>query len=329
MQEFFGNSMEKVLILGTGGTISGVSVNNSDVFSYKTGQVSVENLLKKISKRFEISNLVVFKTIQVAQIDSKDIKFKIWHELAKEIFIQLSDPEVLGVVVTHGTDTIEETAYFLDAVLPLDLLAKKPVVLTGSMLPASALDSDGPENLLDSIIVLLTPGAKGVMVVFAGFVHGALNVQKIHPTRLNPFDSGEAGYLGLLESGKLKLIKEWSVDTSPSSRHGQAYNIHTNEWPWVEVVMNYAGSDGGIVRAMLSFQTCKLKGIIVAGTGNGTISSDLEQALFQAQKQGVKIARTSRCQQGFLKTSNMSAITGVCLSAVKARISMMLSIMGE
>jgi len=170
-----------LLVLGTGGTIAGTASSASDNIGYTAAQV--------------------------AQVDSKDMRFDIWRTLARRVAHHLAQPQVAGVVITHGTDTLEETAYFLHAVLPAELVNAKPVVLTCAMRPASSLNPDGPQNLKDAVAVALSAGAHGVVVVCAGTVHGALEVQKTHTYRLDAFSSGDAGPLAYVEEGSVRLLK--------------------------------------------------------------------------------------------------------------------------
>ena len=142
----------------------------------------------------------------MAQVDSKDMSFEIWRQLALRCDHWLAQEDVGGVVITHGTDTLEETAYFLHAVLAP---RKKPVVLTCAMRPATAFMPDGPQNLLDAIAVASAPGARGVVAVCAGVIHSALDVAKRHTYRLDAFSSGDAGPVGYVEEGQLRLLRDW------------------------------------------------------------------------------------------------------------------------
>jgi L-asparaginase len=154
-----------VVILGTGGTIAGVAPEGRGELAYQAAQLSVETLVQAAPELADAS----LETEQVAQVDSKDMTHAIWQTLGQRVHHHLVRDEVVGVVITHGTDTMEETAYLLHRVLA----PKKPVVLTGAMRPASSRQADGPDNLVNAVAVAREPGAHGVLVVMAGTVHGA------------------------------------------------------------------------------------------------------------------------------------------------------------
>jgi L-asparaginase len=169
-------------------------------------------------------------TEQVAQVDSKDMDEKVWCRMAQRTANALAQPDVHAVVITHGTDTIEETAFFLQSVLPSD----KPVVLTCAMRPSTALNPDGPQNLRDALSVAMDPNAKGVLVVCAGLVHAADHVQKIHPYRLDAFSSGDAGPVGSVENVRVR----WTVLPLPCTPPvWDAAGLSADQpWPKVEIV---------------------------------------------------------------------------------------------
>ncbi len=310
----------KIVILGTGGTIAGTASNASSNIEYTAAEVGVSQLVVTIPG---LQNGV--ETEQVAQIDSKDMSFEVWTALAMRVHHHLARQDVQGVVITHGTDTLEETAFFLQAVLS----PVKPVVLTCAMRPASALAPDGPQNILDAVCVARHVGAQGVMVVCAGNLHSAHDVQKIHTYQLNAFGSGDAGPIGFIEEQKLKIVRNWPV--APDK-----YNVIATEkiavlnqvtaWPKVEIVMNYAGVDGALVDTLVAQG---VQGLVVAGTGNGTVHQSLHAALRHAQAKGVQIVRSTRCTQGrVLARSDDSFPASDGLSPVKARIRLMLGLMG-
>ena len=312
---------EKVVILGTGGTIAGQAENAGDNLGYVAAQVGISQLLSAIPGIADGGPLI---SEQVAQLDSKDMSFAVWAQLAARVNHFLAQPDVQGIVITHGTDTLEETAYFLQTVCR----PAKPVVLTCAMRPASALAPDGPQNLLDALSVARHGGASGVVAVCAGVIHSALDVQKIHPYQLNAFDSGDAGPLGYVEEGRLRFMRNWPV--SPCLSAQAAMNIVANlanpeTCPRVEIVMNYAGVRGAVVQALVAQG---VQGLVVAGTGNGTSHHDLEAALLSAQAAGVKVVRATRCTKGQVLGLPGDAIAdSKGLSPVKARVAMMLELM--
>ncbi len=223
-----------------------------------------------------------------------------------------------GIVITHGTDTLEETAYFLSRVVD----ASKPVVLTAAMRPASSREADGPGNLADAIAVAARAPGHGVVVVVAGQVHSARAVRKVHPTRLDAFSSGDAGPIAGLEEGQLRQWRAWpqgvgfGVDRLPAD---------TSAWPRVEIVTSYAGASGAVVRALCA---SGVQGLVVAATGNGTLHHELEAALLEAQAQGVHVLRSSRCLNGrVLAQADDRLPSADDLTPVKARVELMLGML--
>ena len=315
-------SAKKIVIFGTGGTIAGQSVSASNNIDYTAAQVGVDQLVAAIPALAHHGDLICE---QVAQIDSKDMTFAVWTQLASRVQHHLAQEDVQGVVITHGTDTLEETAYFLHAVLS----PGKPVVLTCAMRPANATVPDGPQNILDAATVARLPGAQGVVVVCAGVVHSAVDVQKVHTFRLNAFSSGDAGPLGLIEKNHLKNIQNWPVDQQIRAQEAPDNIAKLNcvsAWPRVEILMNYAGVGGELVDVLVAQG---VQGLVIAGTGNGTVHQVLEAALLKAQGCGVQVVRATRCVAGpVMARADDHFPTSNGLSPVKARIALMLKLMG-
>ena len=311
---------KKIVILGTGGTIAGTASHASSNIDYTAAQVGVSQLVGAING---LNGEV--ETEQVAQIDSKDMSFEVWTVLANRVQHHLDRDDVQGVVITHGTDTLEETAYFLQLVLN----PTKPVVLTSAMRPASALAPDGPHNILDAVSVARHVGAQGVVVVCAGSIHSALDVQKIHTYQLNAFGSGDAGAIGWVEENTVNRVRNWPLDQQIRAQAATENIASLNQvkrWPRVEIVMNYAGASGELVDALVAQG---VRGLVVAGTGNGTVHQSLHAALLAAQAQGVQIIRSTRCTQGrVLARADDRFPSSNGLSPVKARVRLMLSLMG-
>ncbi|MFM2274373.1 MAG: hypothetical protein RL211_245 [Pseudomonadota bacterium] len=329
MQVMTPNSKKKLVVLGTGGTIAGRARDGADNIGYKAGEVGVDQLLAAIPG-FQVDHCEVV-TEQVAQLDSKDMGFAVWQQLAIRVRTLLSQSDVQGIVITHGTDTLEETAYFLHALLAPD----KPVVLTCAMRPASSAAPDGPQNILDAVAVAMAPGASGVVTVCAGAIHSAVDVQKMHTYRVDTFGSGDAGPIGYVEEGVIRLVRNW-----PSARTRYASIaidkiVNLAVWPWVEIVMNYTGACGTMVKAMInqrqnggaSGDGSVLKGLVVAATGNGTVHQDLEKALMEAKNSGVVVVRATRCPMGrIISLPDAHFPDSGGLSPVKARIALMLTL---
>lgn len=316
----------KIVVLGTGGTIAGTASNAGDNIGYTAAQVGVQQLLDAVPCLAALAGGALVSE-QVAQVDSKDMPFEVLLTLAARCAHHLADATVAGLVITHGTDTIEETAWFLHALLD----ARKPVVLTCAMRPATALVPDGPQNLLDAVAVAATPGARGVVVVAAGAVHGALSVRKVHPYRIDAFDSGEQGPLGWVEEGRLRMAHAWPVnaalepDATGGSSEGTAAPSALPVWPRVEIVMNHAGADGRVVDLLVADGVA---GLVVAATGNGTLHHALEAALLRAQAAGVAVRVTTRCTLGrvLAKPTDALPVDAQGLSPVKARIALWLEL---
>ncbi len=320
----------RIVFLGMGGTIAGVATDVSDNVGYRAAQVGVDDLLLGISGLTVALGDCQLESEQVAQIDSKDMRWTEWRVLAKRIHALLSSPTVLGIVVTHGTDTLEETAFFLAQVLPSALLLAKPVVITCAMRPATSVSPDGPQNVLDAVAVARSPQAAGVLVVCAGVVHSAQRVQKVHPYRLSAFDSGDGGPLAFVEEGLVR----WCTSAQDFVVHAPFLlgRLDKLVWPRVEIVMNFAGASGAGVRALVDpprFGDSPVTGIVVAGTGNGSLHAELESALFEAQEKGIRVLRTTRCPYGVVVTGSTTAgpVPAVGLSAVKARIALILELL--
>ena len=312
--------LQQWVVLGTGGTIAGTASSANDHTGYTAGQLGVQALLDAVPGLSDALFGDVLMCEQVAQLDSKDMDHATWQALALRCQHFLAQAEVGGIVITHGTDTLEETACFLQQVLG----TSKPVVLTCSMRPATALMPDGPQNLLDALTVVRDPMAKGVTVVCAGRIHGARDLQKVHPYRLDAFDSGESGPLGWVEQGRVRWAK--SPDMPALHPHSsQALACPVADWPRVAVLHSHAGADAYPVRALVA---AGVQGLVVAGTGNGTVHQRLLSALAAAQTQGVAVRLTTRCAEGQIVGQPAALQTAPPgLNAYKARISLMLDLM--
>jgi L-asparaginase len=303
-----------VVILGTGGTIAGTAATAADGVGYTAAQLRVEDLVAAVpalaGRRLEAS--------QLAQLDSKDMDFATWQRLAEAVQAQLDRPDVAGIVITHGTDTLEETAYFLHRVLA----PAKPVVLTAAMRPATALLTDGPQNLFDAVTLAAEPGARGVLVAFAGRVHDAAQVRKAHSYRVDAFESADGALVARIEEGRVRPLGHWP--------EAQALGLArvarpVAEWPRVEIVQNHVGASGAVVKALLA---SGIDGLVAAGTGNGTLSIALDAALREAQAAGVQVLRSTRCDAGPVMALPGLLPSAGTLSPVKARIELILALLG-
>jgi len=303
-----------IVVLGTGGTIAGTSAVAGDNVGYTAAQIGVSRLVQAVPALAAAP----IECEQVAQIDSKDMGFAVWRTLALRVAHHLARADVAGIVVTHGTDTLEETAYFLQRVLA----PAKPVVMTAAMRPATSLQSDGPQNLLDAVRVAGHAGAQGVVAVVNGQVHSAHDVRKTHTYRVDTFSSSDAGPLGVMEEEKLRLWRAWPQGMAMGAERLPA---DVGAWPRVEIIGSYAGASGAVVRALCA---SGVQGLVVAATGNGALHHELEAALLEAQANGVRVLRSSRCLNGrVLGKADDRLPSADDLTPVKARIELMLGLM--
>ena len=313
-----------VVVLGTGGTIAGRAARADDHVGYRASEIGVADLVAAVPP---LSGWPI-ECEQVAQTDSKDMGFDLWQALARRAAAHLARAEVAGVVVTHGTDTLEETAYFLHRTLA----PAKPLVLTAAMRPATSLQADGPQNLLDAVTLARSADACGVLVVLAGEVHGAAEVRKSHTWRLRAFDSGDAGPLAHVEQGRVRQHRAWPAAAAASALESKSaplpFDRQAAEWPWVELLTSHAGSRGDAVLALVA---AGVHGLVVAGVGNGHVHSELAAALRKAQAAGVEVRRASRCGAGPVLGEGDFAACGVDgdLGAVKTRIELMLELLAR
>jgi L-asparaginase len=305
----------RVVILGTGGTIAGTAATAADHVGYSAAELGVAQLLQAVPPLAGRP----LEAEQVAQLDSKDMDHATWLHLAQRVAQHLAREDVEGIVVTHGTDTLEETAYFLQRVLA----PRKPVVLTAAMRPATALSADGPQNLLDAVTLAQSAGAAGVLVAFGGEVFSGLELRKRHSYKVAAFDAGDAGPLALLQDGRVHRLREWPA--------GEAFGLEAvptdpSHWPKVVVWPSHAGIDTALAVAMAEAAiSAGVRGLVVAGTGNGTVHQALEPALHMAQSRGLVVWRSSRCAAGGVVGEGEWHAAGA-LTPWQARIELMLQL---
>lgn len=314
---------KKIVVLGTGGTMSGVASTQGDNVGYQAGERSIASLLIGLATDAAL-NSEHWVADQVAQIDSKDADFDLWTALYRTCLTHLGNDDVAGIVITHGTDTLEETAWLLDCVLPVG----KPVVLTCAMRPATALAPDGPQNLLDALALAQRTSAFGVSVVCAGTVHAPKHVRKVHPYRTDALSSGDAGPIGWIEEGALRLARSWSQPGQAQSSKTFRPPPNVQSWPWVEIVQSHAGARSTAIDAIVA---AGVQGIVVAATGNGTLHHVVESALRRALERGVAVRVTSKCPLGAIVGQPVHGLPlgEAGLSPEKVRISLMLELIPE
>ncbi|MGU7773220.1 asparaginase [Burkholderia sp. MR1-5-21] len=310
-------ALPRIAVLATGGTIAGAAPDAASTAGYQAGALGVNFLLDAVPA---LASVAQIRAEQVASIDSKDLALPLWNTLAARIAALMADDTVDGIVITHGTDTLEETAYALHLTVPGD----KPVVLTAAMRPATALSSDGPLNLLNAVTVAAHPAARGqgVLVAFNNRIHGARDVVKTSTYAVDAFQSPELGALGWVQDGRVEFARRVTRSRDAQLAIGSA-------WPPVEVVASYAGVTRTAVDALVA---AGVRGLVVAGTGNGSIHATLQAALADAVKQGVVVVRASRVGSGHVMKNGaanddaLGFVSAGSLNPFKARVLLMLAL---
>jgi L-asparaginase len=321
----------RVVVLGTGGTIAGAAASATDNVGYVAAQRSVQSLLAAVPALAKWP----LEAEQLAQLDSKDMTHATWAALARRCAAHLARPDVAGLVVTHGTDTLEETAWLLHRVLGVGPGLHKPVVLTAAMRPATSQQADGPQNLLDAVTVAAHPGARGVVLAMAGQVWAGAEVRKVHTWRLEAFAAGDAGPVALLREGRVLTLRSWpGVEPGwPAPPGVLALPEAEADWPWVEIVTSHAGADA---RAVQGLCAAGVQAVVVAATGNGSVHAALEAGLRAAAAGGVPVLRASRCaaggiiEGGDVPSGDPGALPGAAaLTPPQARVELMLQLLAR
>jgi L-asparaginase len=314
--------LANVTILATGGTIAGTGATSTTTVGYTAATVGVARLIEAVPELKKVANV---KGEQIFQIASENINNENWLKLAKRVNELLAQDDVDGIVITHGTDTIEETAYFLNLVVK----SRKPVVIVGAMRPSSAISADGPINLYNATILAASEAAvgKGVLVVLNDQINGAREVTKTNTANTDTFRSWELGFLGYMQDNKpyfyRQSTRKHTVDTE--------FDVSKlDSLPQVDIVYGYANMNRIAVDA---FVTAGAKAIVHAGVGDGSLARPaVEPALIEARKKGVIIVRSSRVGNGVVarngeaKDDEMDYVVSDTLNAQKARILVMLAL---
>ncbi len=311
--------LPKVYILATGGTIAG-SGSSATKSNYSAGQVAIGTLLDAVPAIKDVANV---EGEQVVNIGSQDMSDDVWLVLAKRINELLARADVNGVVITHGTDTMEETAFFLS----LTVNSSKPVVLVGAMRPSTAISADGPANLYNAVVTAASPASKnrGVMVCMNGKVFGAADVTKTNTTSVETFQSPNAGPLGYIHNGEVRYY-------SPSTvrRDAPYFSVlGLKSLPKTGIAYGYSNVEGDVVRMMIKKD---YKGIVYAGVGNGNIHRNVFPELEKARKEGIIVVRSSRVPTGAttldaeVDDNKYQFVASWGLNPQKARILLMLAL---
>jgi L-asparaginase len=306
-------NLPRVLVLATGGTIAGQAESRA-TGAYKSGQITGEQLVQSVPG---LDKLAKLSAEQISSIGSQDMNDKVWFALAHRIQQAFDNNEADGVVVTHGTDTLEETTFFLDNVLKGD----KPVVIVGSMRPATAVSADGPGNLYEAVQVAADPRSRGrgVMAVLNDKIEGARLVTKTNTTSIETFNSPNGGPIGYVDAaGGIRFMAQ------ASGLKRATYDLPANEpLPRVEIVYSHANMDAVPIEDAISHGA---KGIVLAGVGDGNTSKQALDALILAAKNGIVVVRSTRVRSGFV-TRNVEVdddkngfVVSEDLSPQKARV---------
>ncbi|ARP88396.1 asparaginase [Bordetella genomosp. 9] len=314
-------ALPTVTVLGTGGTIAGAPVAGLRV-GYVPGTIDIESLLDGVPGLASLANL---RAEQVANIGSQDMRHDVWQGLATRVSALQQDTDIDGIVVTHGTDTLEETAWFLELAVPL----RKPLVLTGAMRPATALGSEGPANLYAAVAVARDEAAqgRGALVLMNEHIHHARDVQKIAASGIAAFASPTRGPAGIVQAGgplfygtaRPRAHYPWQSAPLPP----------VEQWPRVGVV--YAHAD--MQPDLIDFMASRYQGIVLAGVGDGNASQAAFQAIGRATGQGVAVVRASRTASGHVQRNTevdddaLGTVAAGDLSPQKARILLTLALM--
>jgi L-asparaginase len=315
-----------VRLLATGGTIAGAHTTGR---GYRAAALSIDALVAAVP---QLATLARIDVEQVAKLGSQDMTEAVWRKLAARVQAAVDDPALTGVVITHGTDTMEETAYFLNLVVRTD----KSVVLVGAMRPATAMSADGPMNLFNAIAVATAPAARsrGVLVVANDEIHFAREVAKTNTTQLGTFASGQRGLAGLVNSGRPHFY------AAPVRRHTAASEF--SEWqqrparglgipplPRVDLIFAHAGMDRALIDAAVA---AGARGLVIAGVGDGNLGATALAACAAAAKKGVAIVRASRTGGGVVERNieidddRLGFIAADELNPQKARVLLMLGL---
>jgi L-asparaginase len=312
-----------VVVLATGGTIAGAAASDVQA-AYTSGQVGVQQLLAAVPQAAKLATL---RGEQISNIGSQDMNDEVWLKLARRVNELTAMSDVNGVVITHGTDTIEETAYFLNLVVK----SRKPVVLTAAMRPSTALSADGPLNFYNAVAVAANPnaGGRGVLVVVNDWVHGASSLTKTSTTAVQTFLSPLSGLIGTVAYGTVEFYR------GPVGRHtvDSEFSLDgVTALPRVDIVMAYENMDGALIDAAVA---AGAKGVVIAGVGNGNLTAAAITALTRHAKNGIACVRASRVTTGLVGRNvevdddKAGFVASMGLNPQKARVLLRLALLKQ
>ena len=306
----------KIVVLATGGTIAGVG-DPGKVAGYQPGTLTAEVLLWGVPEIDEVADI---ETIQVCNVNSDDITAEIWLTLAETINRLAEDPEVAGFVITHGTDTMEETAYFLNLTVKTD----KPVVLTGAMRPATALSADGPLNLYEAVCVAASEEAvgQGVLIAFSDRIYSARSMTKVSTYSVMAISAGEAGDIGIVRDGVVYIYEH------PARKHTMASEFDVGgvqTLPKVSVLYFSVDADPELLRYAAEHSD----GLVIAGAGAGEFSKEWIEIINELT---IPVVISSRIDDGMITKDNLlckNTIAANTLSPQKAAILLRLALLKD
>lgn len=302
-----------VAIYATGGTIAGASKSTTDTTDYKPGALGVEVLINAVP---ELKEVATVSGEQISNVGSFDMSGDILLKLAKSINAKLAENGIAGVVITHGTDTTEETAFFLD----LTVHSSKPVVVVGAMRPATAISADGPMNLLEAVTLAASPLAqnRGAMVVLNDRIASAFYVTKTNSTALDTFRASEQGYLGAFISGTPKFYFE------PARPVGKpSFDVsRIDKLPKVAVLYAHQDSDADLLDAAVKGGA---RGLVIAGVGNGNVPTPVQAKIKELSAAGIPVVVSTRTGSGYT-TPKPAGIAAGIYNPQKARIVLQLAL---
>ena len=314
-------TLPNVVILATGGTIAGTGATSTTTVGYTAAKVGVDALIAAVPELKKVANV---RGEQVMQIASENMNNDAWLKLAKRVNTLLAQSDVDGIVITHGTDTIEETAYFLDLVVK----SKKPVVIVGAMRPSTAISADGPINLYNAVLLAGSKEAvgKGVLVTLNDQINAGREVTKTNTSTLDTFKTPELGFLGYIQGSKPYFYRQ---STRKNTVDTPFDIMNLDKLPQVDIVYGYANMNP---IALNAFVAAGAQGIIHAGVGDGSLNNTVLPSLSEARKKGVVIVRSSRVGQGIVARNGeadddkLDFVVSDTLNAQKARILLMLAL---
>ena len=281
-----------VRVVATGGTIAGAQAGPSD-YGYKSGSFNVNDLVKAVPNLDKLANIT---GEQVVNIGSQDMNDAVWLTLAKRVNEVLDSRDTDAVVITHGTDTLEETAYFLSLVTH----SKKPIVMAGSMRPATAVSADGPGNLYNGVAAAIDEGAKGrgVLICLNDELHYARSAMKTNTTTIQTFKSLNRGPAGLINTAKI----QWFAPLDTKYGRDSAFSVKgLNALPRVDIIYAHANMSPDLIDAAVS---AGAQGLVIAGVGDGNMTKEALATVEKMAKSGVVVVRSTRLASGLVLRNN-------------------------